>query len=133
MNGPRSPRGVNYSVSPLLASKTPVWRGYFLLTVVGLGACLLIGRAVYIQIIGTDFYQLQGEKRYAHTVSLPASRGRIVDRHGQPLATSVAMPSVWADPKEFEASDEQRNALARLVGLPRAELDRRLQDRKSVV
>ena len=44
---------------------------------VGLGFALLIGRAAYIQIIGTDFYLEQGEKRYAQTLDVPASRGRI--------------------------------------------------------
>ncbi|NBS82111.1 MAG: hypothetical protein EBS62_09985, partial [Betaproteobacteria bacterium] len=53
-------RGVVYSNSPLLASKTPLWRGHFLVALCGLGACVLVGRAVYIQIIGTDFYQLEG-------------------------------------------------------------------------
>jgi cell division protein FtsI (penicillin-binding protein 3) len=66
--GGASARGVVYSSSPLLASKTPLWRGHFVVALCGLCACVLVGRAVYIQIVGTDFYQLQGEKRYAHTV-----------------------------------------------------------------
>ena len=53
--------------------------------------------------IGTDFYQKQGENRYARTLELPASRGRILDRNGLMLATSVPVPSVWAIPKDFEA------------------------------
>ena len=122
------PRGVVYSSSPLLASKTPLWRGHFIVALCGIGACVLVGRAVYIQIVGTDFYQLQGEKRYAHTVPLPASRGRIVDRHGHTLASSVAVPSIWADPKEFQATAEQRAALAKALHMPAAELDRRVAD-----
>ena len=129
--GGATPRGVVYSSSPLLASKTPLWRGHFIVALCGLGACVLIGRAVYIQIIKTDFFQEQGEKRYAHTVPLPASRGRIVDRHGQTLASSVAVPSIWADPKEFQATEEQRRALARLLRLPTAELERRVSDETS--
>ncbi|MFO1327133.1 MAG: penicillin-binding protein 2 [Rubrivivax sp.] len=119
-------RSVNYATSPLLASKTPPWRSRFIVAMVGLAFLLLIGRAVYIQIIGTDFYQKEGEKRFAHTLEVPASRGRILDRNGLVLATSVPAPSIWAIPKDFQADAAQRKALARLLGMPVAELDDRL-------
>jgi hypothetical protein len=84
------------------------------------------GRAVYIQIIGTDFYQKEGEKRFAHTLEVPASRGRVLDRNGLVLATSVPSPSLWAIPKDFQADTAQRRQLARLLGMPAAELEERL-------
>ena len=80
-----SVRNLNYATSPLLASKTPPWRSRFVVALVGLAFAVLVGRAVYIQIIGTDFYQQQGDKRYGHVIDVPASRGRIVDRNGQVL------------------------------------------------
>ena len=49
-----SVRSVNYSVSPLLASRTPAWRSKFLVAMVGLGFCVLVGRALYVQVIGAD-------------------------------------------------------------------------------
>jgi cell division protein FtsI (penicillin-binding protein 3) len=122
-----SVRNLNYATSPLLASKTPPWRSRFLVVLVGLAFAVLIGRAVYIQIIGTDFYQEQGEKRYGHVIELPASRGRILDRNGQVLATSVPVPSIWAIPKDFAADVQQRKALARLLQMKPAELDARLE------
>ena len=121
-------RSVSYSSSPLLASKTPPWRSKLLVALVGLGSCLLVGRAVYIQIVGNQFYLDQGEKRYAHELELPALRGRITDRHGALLATSVSVPSIWAIPKDVQASREQKRALARLLGLPTADLDKKLGD-----
>ena len=121
-------RSISYSSSPLLASKTPPWRSKFLVALVGLGSCLLVGRAVYVQIIGTEFYLEQGEKRYAHELELPASRGRITDRHGALLATSVSVPSIWAIPKDVQATREQRRALAKLLGMAPTELDRKLAD-----
>ena len=36
-------RSVNYSSSPLLASKTPPWRSKFLVVLVGLSFCVLLG------------------------------------------------------------------------------------------
>ncbi|MES2958098.1 MAG: penicillin-binding protein 2 [Pseudomonadota bacterium] len=121
-------RSVSYSSSPLLASKTPPWRSKFLVALVGLGSCVLLGRAVHIQIVGNQFYRDQGEKRYAHELELPASRGRITDRHGALLATSVSVPSVWAIPRDVQATREQKRQLARLLGLPPAELEKKLGD-----
>ena len=124
-------RGVSYSTSPLLASKTPPWRSKFVVALVGLGSCVLIGRALSIQVVHNQFYLDQGEKRYAHELELPASRGRITDRHGALLATSVSVPSVWAIPKDVQATREQKRELARLLGLPYADVERKLSDTAS--
>jgi cell division protein FtsI (penicillin-binding protein 3) len=121
-------RSVSYSSSPLLASRTPPWRSKLLVALVGLGSCVLLGRAVHIQIIGNQFYLDQGDKRYAHELELPASRGRITDRHGALLATSVPVPSVWAIPKDVQATIGQKRQLAKLLGLPPLELEKKLAD-----
>jgi cell division protein FtsI (penicillin-binding protein 3) len=121
-------RGVSYSSSPLLASKTPPWRSKLLVAMIGLGSVVLIGRALSIQIVHNHFYLEQGEKRYAHELDLPASRGRITDRHGALLATSVSVPSVWAIPKDVQATREQKRELAKLLGLPYAEVEKKLAD-----
>ncbi|WP_395140995.1 peptidoglycan D,D-transpeptidase FtsI family protein [Schlegelella aquatica] len=128
-----SSRTVMYATSPLLAAKTPPWRSKFLVACLGLGFCVLLGRAVYIQLIGTDFYQRQGEIRYARTLTLPANRGRIIDRNGLILATSVPAPSIWAIPKDLEAGRAEKRELARLLGMTVAELERRLGDNPNFV
>ncbi|TXI24532.1 MAG: penicillin-binding protein 2 [Roseateles sp.] len=119
-------RGVSYSTSPLLASKTPPWRSRFLVGVVGFAFAGLLGRAVYVQVLHNDFFQKQGEARYAHTLDLPASRGRITDRGGQVLAASVAVPSIWAIPKEVDADPAKRAELAKALGLSDRELAAKL-------
>ncbi|MDH5539124.1 MAG: penicillin-binding protein 2, partial [Rhizobacter sp.] len=126
-------RRVMYSPSPLLASKTPPWRSKFLVAVVGLSFCVLLGRAVYVQIVNNEFFQKQGAMRYARTLAMPASRGRIVDRNGLLLATSVPAPSLWAIPKDVEADKAQRRQLAKLLGTSVAELDERLADNPNFV
>jgi len=131
--GAVSSRSVRYTTSPLLASKTPPWRSKFLVVLMGAGFLLLVGRAVYVQVLGTRFYQQQGENRYARTLDLPASRGRIVDRGGELLASSVEAPTVWAIPRDMTATPAERQQLARLLGMKTAELDKRLSDNPNFV
>ena len=126
-------RSVNYATSPLLASKTPPWRSRFVVLLVGLAFLALLGRAVHLQILNTDFYQAQGEKRFVYKEPMPASRGRILDRNGLALASSVALPSVQVDLKTFSADAAQRKALARLLGLNAAELDDKVDGNSGTV
>lgn len=121
-------RSVLYASSPLLASKTPVWRSKFVMAVIALGFITLVGRALWIQVIGNEFFQRQGEVRFARTLELPANRGRVLDRNGLLLATSVPTPSVWAIPEDVNATPEQMARLARLLEMPLADLKKRLAD-----
>jgi cell division protein FtsI (penicillin-binding protein 3) len=132
-NAGASVRSVTYSTSPLLASKTPPWRSKFLVALVGLSFCGLLARALYVQVIGTDFFQRQGEIRYARTLDLPASRGRILDRNGLILASSIPAPSLWAIPKDLDPDPAQRRQLAKLLGMTPKELADRLDDNQNFV
>ena len=129
----RAVSNVTYANSPLLASKTPLWRSRFLVVLVGVGSLVLVGRAAYIQIIATNFYLKQGEARYAHTLEMPASRGRIVDRNGLLLATSVPTPSIWAIPKDVDADAGEKKQLAQALGISVAELNDRLDGNPNFV
>jgi len=115
---------LSYGSSPLLKVKTPVWRSRLLVALVGASFLGLIGRAVYVQVWAKEFFQDQGEQRYTATLELPASRGRIQDRNGQLLAASVSVPSAWAVPQEVDRS--RLAELAKLLELPRAELEKKL-------
>jgi cell division protein FtsI (penicillin-binding protein 3) len=119
-------RSVLYSSSPLLASKTPVWRSKFIVAGIALAFAGLAGRAAYIQIFGNEFFQRQGEVRFARTLELPANRGRILDRNGLILASSVPAPSIWAIPEDVEASKAQLAELAGLLEMPLADLNKKL-------
>jgi cell division protein FtsI (penicillin-binding protein 3) len=125
---PSSVRSVNYSTSPLLASKTPPWRSRFLVFLVGASFAVLVGRALYVQVLAADFFQKQGEARYASTLAMPASRGRILDRNGQILAISVNAPTISINPQQFKPSDEERRELVALLGMKARELDGKMQD-----
>jgi cell division protein FtsI (penicillin-binding protein 3) len=117
---------VRYATSPLLASRTPPWRVKFLIGAIGLGFAVLIGRAAWIQIIHNNFYLQQGASRYERRIELQANRGRILDRNGEMLASSVPAPSLWAIPKDMDASTNELRALSKLLGMPLADLQKRL-------
>ena len=121
-------RSVRYTSSPLLASKTPVWRSKLIVAGIALAFAGLAGRAAYIQVVGNDFFQRQGEVRFARTLELPANRGRILDRNGLILASSVPAPSIWAIPEDVDASKAELAELARLLQMPLPELNKKLAD-----
>lgn len=133
----RATRGVTYDTSPLLVSATPLWRSRLVVALLALGFAGLAARAAYIQLIGNDFFLRQGEVRFARTLTLPANRGRILDRNGLILASSVPAASVWAIPEDVEQNDEQAlkkiPELARLMGMPAAELKKKLTEDKTFV
>ena len=125
-------RSVLYTSSPLLASKTPVWRSKFIVAVIALGFLGLAGRAAYVQVFGNAFFQRQGEVRFARTLELPANRGKIVDRNGLILASSVPAASIWAIPEDVETDNPEvkpkLKQLARLMGMPLPALMAKLAD-----
>ena len=121
-------RSINYASSPLLTSKTPVWRSKFIVAVIAIGFVGLIGRAAYIQVINNNFFKRQGEVRFVRTLDLPANRGKILDRNGLILASSVLSPSVWAIPEDVEIDDTKLAILAKLLDMPKAELTQKLND-----
>jgi len=121
-------RSLAYTSSPLLASRTPVWRSKFIVGAIAFGFVGLAGRAAWVQVFGNEFFQKQGEVRFARTLELPANRGRILDRNGLLLATSVPVPSIWAIPEDVDREPAKLAQLAKLLELPRAELERKLAD-----
>ncbi|MGB3069507.1 MAG: penicillin-binding protein 2 [Ottowia sp.] len=119
-------KSIRYTSSPLLASKTPVWRSKFIVAGLALAFLGLVARAAYVQVIGNDFFLRQGEVRFARTLELPASRGRILDRNGLILASSVVAPSIWAIPEDVEHDSAKLQKLAQLLHMPLSELNKRL-------
>ena len=121
-------RSVVYTSSPLLASRTPVWRSKLIVAAIGLSFLGLAARATYIQVLSNDFYQKQGEVRFARTLELPANRGRIIDRNGLILASSVAASSVWAIPEDVVLTKSEALQLAKLLDLSVSELNKKLAE-----
>ncbi|CAG0974755.1 cell division protein FtsI (penicillin-binding protein 3) [Methylophilaceae bacterium] len=95
----------------------PVWRRRLLLVGVLLGFAILIGRSIYLQSTHKQFLQQKGDARYSRTLTLPAHRGMITDRHGEPLAISTPVESIWASPPDVKIDQDQVKKLAKLLDL----------------
>ena len=106
--------------------RLPVWRARFVLVALLAAFAVLVARSLYLQAMKTGFLQEKGEARYSRVIEVPATRGRIVDRHGEALAVSTPVKSIWAIPADVELPEAKRRALARLLELDARELEKRL-------
>jgi cell division protein FtsI (penicillin-binding protein 3) len=127
-------KGVPFSTSPVLAVQLPAWRSRIVLFVLFAAFVTLIGRALWLQGISKEFLQKQGESRYARTLELPATRGKITDRNGQVLASSVPVRAIWAIPDDvLEAPEEKLRSLAKLLDMSERDLHKKLDSDRSFV
>jgi cell division protein FtsI (penicillin-binding protein 3) len=79
---------------------------------------LIIWRATMLQVVKPDFLRQQGDLRVIRTVKLPASRGMIVDRQGEPFAISRLVKSIWINPKEVDISETKWHILSAVTEIP---------------
>jgi cell division protein FtsI (penicillin-binding protein 3) len=127
-------KGVPFVKNPMLASALPAWRSRFVMFVLFAAFAGLIARALWLQAISNQFLQKKGESRYARTLDLPANRGKIFDRNGQVLATSVPVKAIWANPEEtLQATPDQLGALAKLLDMNTLELLKKLDSDRNFV
>jgi len=104
--------------------KTYAARRWAVLGILAAGAGLLVWRAMDLTLTHKDFLQEQGDARYLRVVTMPAHRGMILDRNGEPLAVSTPVDSVWADPSELAAQRDRWPALAKLLGMKAEQVHR---------
>jgi cell division protein FtsI (penicillin-binding protein 3) len=127
-------KGVSFSKSPVLAVSLPTWRSRVVLFVLFAAFAALAGRAIWLQGMSTQFLQQQGKSRYERTIELPATRGKIMDRNGQVLASSMPVKAVWAIPEDVLKSPPQKlRELARLLDMTDAELRKKLASDRTFV
>ena len=126
-------RAHRFADSPILKLALPGWRSSFVVALILLGMLTLIGRAFWLQVVQTDFLQGKGDSRYRRDMEISASRGRIVDRHGDVLAVSTPMKSIWAIPSATQLEAGSRGQLAKLMEIDPRELERKLASDKDFV
>ncbi|MFS2017205.1 peptidoglycan D,D-transpeptidase FtsI family protein [Massilia sp. CT11-108] len=135
-NGSRvaAAKGVAFSKSPVLAVRLPDWRSRVVLFVLFAAFLALAGRALWLQGVSNQFLQKQGASRYERTLELPATRGKIFDRNGIVLASSLPVKAVWAIPEDVLNSPRPKlRELAQLLDLPEADLLKKLDSDRTFV
>ncbi|MCW8982768.1 MAG: penicillin-binding transpeptidase domain-containing protein [Gammaproteobacteria bacterium] len=108
----------------------PINRGrlYFVQAVLLIGAAALLWRMATLNTEQSEFLKGEGDARALRVVEIPAHRGVITDRNGEPLAISTPIESVWANPKVLISQQERLPALARATGISLKRLKRKLTD-----
>lgn len=130
----RGQKGHRYAESPVLQLALQGWRSRLVGIVLMLAFAALAGRAFYLQVIHNDFLQGKGEQRYLRDIEVSASRGKVVDRHGDMLAVSTPMKSLWAIPADARQMNAvQKRDLAQVLDMPLRELDGKLASEKGFV
>ncbi|SPD65864.1 transpeptidase involved in septal peptidoglycan synthesis (penicillin-binding protein 3) [Cupriavidus taiwanensis] len=135
-NGTASrPRSGQFAASPVLGLRLPMWRSKLVVFLMFAAFVALAVRAAWIQGPGNQFYEAEGKKRFQRTLELPATRGKILDRNGLVLATSLPVKAIWAVPEDVPNQVEAAKIrqLARLLGMSEKELGKKLSEDKGFV
>ncbi len=112
------------------SQKSSSWshrRGLVMLCFFGMGVAL-IARAGYLQVFDRDFYLDEGRARQLRTVEIPANRGDLLDRHGDALAISTPIPSLWGVPSKLLETPEDMLAVATILGIDGEKLNQRIKN-----
>ncbi len=119
--------------SPVLSEALPMWRARFVLLCLLAAFVLLTGWSFQLQILNSGFLQEKGASRYSRVIELSATRGRILDRHGEALAVSTPVKSVWAIPEDARLQPAQARTLAALLEMDVRELNHKLASEREFV
>ncbi|PXW24464.1 peptidoglycan D,D-transpeptidase FtsI family protein [Paraburkholderia caballeronis] len=130
-----SRKSVAFSANPILSVRLSMWRSKLVVFLLFMAFAALAGRAFWIQGPGNAFYQKQGESRYQRTLELPATRGKILDRNGLVLATSLPVRAIWAIPESVpdDLGADKLAQLGQLLGMTTKELRAKLSEDKTFV
>lgn len=100
---------------PTLIPSAYRWRLIIVVFILLIIALALIARLINLTVINRQFLRNQGNARTVRTISIPAHRGMILDRHGEPLAISTPVDAVWIDPTYFKPNRQQLSLLSHFL------------------
>ncbi|WP_170931037.1 penicillin-binding protein 2 [Pseudomonas sp. SID14000] len=102
------------------------WRFRVVIGLLALMVGAICWRIIDLQVVDRDFLKGQGDARSLRHIPIPAHRGLITDRNGEPLAVSTPVTTLWANPKEMQASKDRWPQLAAALGQNPQQLTERL-------
>lgn len=106
------------------------WRTRMMALLLALLGVVLMGRAVQLQVFDKGFLRGQARERHMRVLEISAHRGMIVDRHGEPLAASTPVDSIWVNPRPFLDDEGAVEKLASVLDVPASSLRQKLEDRQ---
>ena len=106
-------------------------RSLVLLGFLGTLLVAVVVSAFQRQVLEREFLREEGEARYLRDWEIPARRGMILDRNGEPLAVSSPVASVWTDPRKLKDYPEAMGELADAMGIAKKDLKQRVADRQT--
>lgn len=106
------------------------WRFRLVLVLLALMVGAIAWRMLDLQVLDHDFLKAHGDARSVRHIPIPAHRGLITDRNGEPLAVSTPVTTLWANGKELQAGRQQWPALAAALGQDPASFAARLEQNK---
>ena len=108
----------------------PKWRYYLVMLFLASLPLVLLVKIAQLQILpsqehGVDFLQNQGDSRAIRNITIPAYRGLITDRNGEPLAISTPVTAIIANPQQIR--DEDVRQVAKAIKVSESQLKTKLQ------
>ena len=101
---------------------SPVFQGrrLFLMMALLVVIGILLLRAMWLEIFQQEWLQQRADKRQMRVVNVPAYRGMILDRNGDPMAISSPVESLWCNPQDLlKAREDLRHQAAQIVAEPK--------------
>ncbi len=92
------------------------WRIWLVVALLALIVAAITSKLFSLYTNDQDFLRSQGDARSLRTMLIPAHRGVISDRNGEPLAVSAPVATIWADPLKADLQHAGLTRLAQLLG-----------------
>ena len=97
---------------------TSVKRWWLIAIIFVLVVIAIVTRLVHLHAIQDDFLTEHSEARSVRVLPIHAPRGEILDRHGQPLAVSTKVITLWIDPSQLNTQDPRWQQILNIIHLP---------------
>ncbi len=109
-------------MTPAPTTRQP-WRFSLAVAIVALMALAICARIIQLQVSDKAFLIKQGDARSLRHLGIPAYRGLITDRYGEPLSVSTPVTTLWADPRQLIGQQPHWPALASALQMPASQLE----------
>lgn len=104
------------------------WRMMVVFVLLCIAVSVILAKLFSLYWTDQAFLQNQGDARSIRTMMIPAHRGLITDRNGEPLAVSAPVASIWVDPKYIDVQHPYMNRLSQLLEMEHGSLLARLNN-----